>query len=209
MRTILLAGSILMVGLASPVIAKTVTQSRDVSSFSKVTINGSIDANVMVGEAQSVSIRADDREIDRIETSIKGDTLVIKMKGNFRKSRDMLATITVPELTALRINGSSDADIRNVDSDDFQIGISGSGDVSATGRCGEADYRISGSGDISAQSLQCESVTVRISGSGDADVHASSDITIGISGSGDVTSSGNPTVKKVRISGSGSFEMQD
>lgn len=209
MRISILTASVILVGLASPAMSKTITQARDVPTFSKVTISGSINADVTVGEAQSVNIKADDNEINRIETRVKDDTLIIKMKGSFRKSRGMLATITVPELSAISINGSADADIRNIDSDQFQIGISGSGDVTATGRCREAKYGISGSGDISAQSLQCETVSVGISGSGDADVYASSEISVSISGSGDVTALGRPTVKRVSVSGSASFTMKD
>lgn len=209
MRIILLVVSVALIGIAGPIMAKTVTQSRDVPPFSKVIINGSIDAKITVGQEQSVKIRADDREIDRIKTTVKDDTLTIHTKGSFRRSDDLQTTITVPSLSAISINGSADADIYNINSDQFHIGISGSGDVSASGRCGSARYGISGSGDISAESLQCDTVSVGISGSGDADVYASSEISIAISGSGDVTAAGRPTVKKVAISGSASFVMKD
>lgn len=203
---IMLAG---LVGMSGPVMADTITETRDLPAFSKLSVNGSIDVDVSVGESQSVTIRADDSEIDRIRTKVENDTLVIRMKGNFRNSRNMLATIKVPDFSAIAINGSSDADIRNIDSENFKIKINGSGDVAANGQCTDARYYINGSGDISAHGLKCESASVRISGSGDADVHASSDITVSISGSGDVSATGRPAVKKVSVSGSGSFEMQD
>ncbi|GEQ97294.1 hypothetical protein JCM17844_09310 [Iodidimonas gelatinilytica] len=195
--------------LSTTALAAPVTQTRDVPSFTKIAINGSIDADITVGPKRSVAITADAEDQDRIKTEVRGDTLVIRMKGRFQHSGDMQATIQVPKLEGIDINGSSDAVIAGIDSEDFEININGSGDVSAQGRCDEAEYEINGSGDISAFDLVCNDIDVEINGSGDTDVYAEKSIQISISGSGDVTAKGSPKVKHMRSSGSGSFQMKD
>ena len=200
--------AVLMMG-ASPSMADSITQKRDLPDFEKIRIKGAMDADIRVGESQSVAIKADADDQGRIKTSVKDKTLIIDMKGQFRSSRNRLATISVPNLDAIMINGSSDATIKGIKTDRFSARISGSGDIIADGTCGSADYVINGSGDIDMSALRCDQVKVKINGSGDADVYARKDITVVINGSGDIEVSGKPLVKNVSISGSGSLEMSE
>ncbi|WP_281301290.1 MULTISPECIES: head GIN domain-containing protein [unclassified Iodidimonas] len=200
--------ALLMMG-AAPSLAEPITQQRDLPAFEKIRIKGSMDANIMVGGSQSVAIRAEQDDQDRIKTSVKDKTLIIDMKGRFRSSDKLLATISVPNLDAIMIDGSSDASIKGIKTDRFSAKISGSGDIMADGTCGAADYSINGSGDLDMRALRCDQVAIEINGSGDADVYAGKSISVEINGSGDVEVSGKPLVKSVSISGSGNFEMHD
>ncbi|GAK34089.1 hypothetical protein AQ1_01985 [alpha proteobacterium Q-1] len=200
--------AVLMMG-AAPSLAEPITQQRDLPAFEKIRIKGAMDANIMVGGSQSVAIRAEQDDQDRIKTSVKDKTLIIDMKGRFQSSDKLLATISVPNLNAIMIDGSSDATIKGIKTDRFSAEISGSGDIMADGTCGSADYEINGSGDIDMRALRCDQVAIEINGSGDADVYAGKGITVEINGSGDVSVAGKPLVKSVSISGSGNFEMHD
>lgn len=197
----------LVPGLA---LAAPVEQSRDVPTFDRIELHGSIDAEIDVdaGE-QSVVIRADADLQDRIRTEVRGRTLVIDMKGSFRNVGAMKALIRVAALEALDIDGSSDARIRGIDSPRFDIEIDGSGDVEAAGRAATCHFEIDGSGDISARDLGCGDAEVDISGSGDAEIHVTGSLSIDIAGSGDVDAWGSPSTRRVTTSGSGDFRVHD
>lgn len=209
MKRLLMLTSLLAATAAGAAMADETTTTRDVPAFKRVSINGSIDAVIKAGESRSVTITAEEDHQKQIETFVRGDTLVIKMRGRFNNSRNMVATISTETLEGLEINGSSDARLSGIRSETFEVEINGSGDVVASGECGSAKYETNGSGDIDATKLKCKDVRVEISGSGDSDLYASGELTVSISGSGDVTAYGKPTVRKVSTSGSGSFAMKD
>lgn len=187
--------------------ADVIEQARELPAFTKVAVSGSLDSVITAGEAQAVTIIADADRQERIETEVRNGTLYIKMKGNWRGGGSPEAVITVPTLESYALSGSGDADLRNIDADSFALRISGSGDIDAQGRCGSGAFAISGSGDIMARRLQCRDVELSISGSGDAEIYASGIMNVSVSGSGDVDAWGGGSVKRMRMSGSGDFEM--
>ncbi len=189
----------------SAAVAAPVPQSRDVPAFRKIEINGGMDATVTVGAPQAVTIHADADDQERIKTKVRGDTLIIKMKGRFHNTRGIRAEISVPALEGFAINGSSDASVTGVEAKRFDIVINGSGDIAISGHAGRCRVEINGSGDISARAFRCNDVAVEISGSGDAEVSASGRLDVEISGSGDVDAWGAPKVERISISGSGDF----
>ncbi|MFQ5346828.1 MAG: head GIN domain-containing protein [Rhodothalassiaceae bacterium] len=189
----------------STALAAPVSQSREVPDFRKIEINGGMDATVRVGKPKAVTIHADADDQERIRTEVRGNTLVIKMKGNFRSTRGIRAEISVPALDGFAINGSTDATLSGVDAKRVDLGINGSGDIEISGTGGECDFEINGSGDLMARNFRCKDVVVEISGSGDAEIFASGALEVAVSGSGDVDAWGGPKVKSVSISGSGDF----
>ena len=200
--SVLLAGGLAWAG--------EVAQNRPVTGFDRITLAGSMDAQVRVGEAHSVTVIADETAIDRIVTEVKDGKLVIKQKSGAWRGGGADVEITLPELTAFAINGSGDADITAVDSEALTLAINGSGDLDVAGRCGASTIAINGSGDIDAQALKCDTVAVTVNGAGDADVYADEQVEVTIRGSADVTVHGNPDrVIPRSIAGSGSFTMAD
>ncbi len=206
----LLAGAALVIITPAIVLAKDVTESREVGAFTKVVTKGSIDSVVTVGGGQSVSIQADEDDIDDIKTEVKGDTLYISIKKNGRWSNhgDIKATISMASFESFGISGSGEAEITGIDGGNVELSISGSGDITAEGNCGDIEIDISGSGDVEAQNLICRNGDVEISGSGDASVHATGDISVEVSGSGEVDVYGDPSVRRMRISGSGEINRK-
>ena len=203
-----LATSVLLAG--GPAWAGEVEQNRQVAGFDRITLAGSMDVQVRVGEAHSVKVIADDKVIDRIVTEVTDGKLVIKQKSGSWRGGDADVEITLPELTAFAINGSGDADITAVDSKSLTLAINGSGDLDVAGRCGSSTLAINGSGDVDAEALKCDTVSVTINGSGNADVYADEQVEVTIRGSADVTVHGNPDrVIPRSIAGSGRFTMAD
>jgi len=111
--------------------------------------------------------------------------------------------LTGPAVTNWRMQGSGRLNLDSIDQESLDIGISGSGDVTASGTAGRMALRISGSGSAAMAKLALKTAELRISGRGDADIAPQDEADIHISGSGNVTLHGHPTRLQTRISGSG------
>lgn len=80
--------------------------------------------------------------------------------------------------------------------------VSGSGDITMTGKANRIESSISGSGKTNTMDMQADTVTCSVSGSGNFSVYAEKLLTVRVSGSGNVQYKGNAQVDQA-ISGSG------
>lgn len=185
------------------------TEARDVSTFSRIVIEGAMDLTVQVGEKQKVSVTTDRDYMSRVTTEVEGDTLIISQEGRRWHDKEVDIEISVRDLSALVIEGAADAEVTGIDSKSFLLTIDGAGDVRLGGTCGDAEYEINGAGDIDARNLKCKTLKVTINGAGDADVYASEEVRAELNGVGDITVWGNPNRVRPSINGFGSFEVVD
>lgn len=205
---------------------KIISDSREVSGFSSVSISGSGDATITVGDSESLVIEADDNIAPLIESKVVAGRLIIGLKpgSSYSTSRSIRYTIGVKTLTGLETSGSGNASVTNkATADIFSARTSGSGNIKlaemqvktldahtsgsgnidiAGGKADSLTVTTSGSGNFSAGGLQCNSVNATTSGSGNVSVWVTGSLTARTSGSGDVKYYGQPTVTK-NESGSG------
>lgn len=199
------------------------TEMRDAEGFNEIASSGDFTVTVMPGNSYSVEITAESNLLPYISTNVDGKTLKIRTTGihSLRQNEPIEIFITTPVLNGLSLSGSGLIETGSFMSDDFDLSLSGSGDiktkissdkvranVSGSGTIfieGDAaitNFVISGSGKIRTYNLlqdRCEAV---ISGSGDMYVNASQLIDAHISGSGSVYFVSHPIVHS-SISGSG------
>ena len=208
MKTIFgLSAGLLMI--ASPALASgdIITRNLDLSGFDQIEVSGVYDLDVRVGPEFSIELSGPEHELNRVEASVDGDTLELAMRkrkrGEKRKwhnnRKSVNAVVTLPMLRGLEISGVVDGVVTGVNSDNFEINISGVGDLDIDGECGALDAKLSGVGDLDAKGLECDRVIIRVSGVGDADVYARDEVDARVSGMGDVDVYGSP--EEVRKSG--------
>ncbi len=185
-----------------------VTQTRDVDKFDEVSLSGSFDVRVRVGEEQSISVTFDDNLIDYIQTEVRHGELRIHSDESFSSRHNCRVEITVPSLTDVSLSGSGDIDVTNVSGGDFSLSISGSGDVTAEGKVDQLSITVAGSGDVDARDLEALDADVHISGSGDVAVFASRYLDARVSGSGDIDYYGDPEKISSHVAGSGSIRKR-
>jgi len=200
--------SAMAIGIATAAAAKDsekITRNLDLSGFDRVEISGVYELNVAVGSDYSIELFGPEDEMDRVEASVKNGVLVLDQRDRRRgekrrrwnKNREGIdAVITLPSLIGLDVSGVVDGEISGIDSDRFDIDISGVGDVDLDGECGTLDADVSGVGDLDAEGLQCRVVSVEVSGVGSASVYASDEVDAEVSGMGDIDVYGSP--EKVR-----------
>ena len=201
-------------------------ETRNTESFDEISLGVHADLYLTIGSKQSVVIEGEDDDIDNIETEVENGRLRIRSKKswNWNWGGDKVEIyITVPEVNGIYVSGSGSVHGESViKSDDFDMSISGSGDINIeidansaslkisgsghaelSGNAGELNIRISGSGSIEAYDLESNEVEASISGSGSARVNVSESIEASIAGSGSIYYTGDPDNVNSSTAGSG------
>jgi len=209
---------------------KVVTENREVSGFTSVLVSGSGQAEITIGESDSLVIEAEDNILPLIEASVQNGKLTIGMKPHTSIStmRGIRYTITVKSLSGVETSGSTDITVTNsaradtfnastsgsgaiklsdVQATTLNARTSGSGNIDAAGKVDTAGITTSGSGNFSGANLQCASATATTSGSGNITLWVTGSLTARTSGSGNVQYYGQPTVTRSE-SGSGRVTSQ-
>lgn len=205
-------------------------RSWSVTDFSRISISGSPEVELVEGNVEAVSGNGDDDALDQLEVFVDDGELIVRNKrsswlGGWKdndvelviafKSIDQLKVSGAAELRAeqvtsdnlrLAVSGSGDIEIESLDGETLNLTVSGSADVDVAGSVQDQAVRISGSADYQAEELTSETAQIRISGSGDARVSVSATLDATISGSGSVRYVGDPEVRS-RVSGSGDIKQ--
>jgi hypothetical protein len=181
------------------------TETRDVGDFTGLDLRGSANVKIAVGQKARVVLELDDNLLPLIQTEVRNGQLVIDNQQSYRSSRGLSVSITVPELQQLAVHGAGDISIVNLDSDQFDVDLNGSSDVTALGSARKLTVTINGSGTVHLEDVVANEATATIRGSGDIRLHALEELSANILGSGDIRYRGTPQVSK-SIQGSGSIE---
>ncbi len=127
-------------------------------------------------------------------------------RGIWVHSEEIKIVVTAPDVNTFSVEGSANLMLRDYDQDTLAVDISGSGEVSATGRTRSLEVDISGSGDADLGSLATTDANVAIAGSGDAVVAPTGRADISIAGSGDVQLNTRPSTVNQDVTGSGEVD---
>lgn len=200
------------------------SETRTLPSFDAIDLSGDFDVVVDVGRPRSILVTGDDNLLPLVITEVRNGTLHIDREQDYRSHRDVKIEISVESLRGFHSGGSSDVVVRNVRASAFDVGVSGSSELTADGEFGDLDASISGSGeirmegtadeieasvsgsgDLDLRKVAARTARIGVSGSGSATVDVSERLEANVSGSGDVRYAGRPSVQG-EVSGSGSVE---
>lgn len=199
-----------------------ITKEYRLSAFDGVELLIPADVTITQGPTQRVTVEGYENILNRLETDVRRGVWKIKTERCIRDLGELKIWITIPDVKSLVISGSGTIYSENtLSSDEFDLTLSGSGEVdvalevdklqsviSGSGKLtleGQADLsvlNISGSGDFYGFNLDTNRTDVNVSGSGNAEVWVKNFLKARISGSGDIFYRGQPE-KDVAISGSG------
>ncbi len=205
-----------------------ITENRTVSSkFNKVESAGAFEVIINEGPQNGkIKLEGDSNILDKIEVKVEDNTLIIKQKNGFNfslNSGSVTISFQAKNLQSIGLSGSGSITAKGTQNvDDFDVALSGSGDIDVkvsakhvstaisgsgnihvTGKSNSFEAGISGSGDVNAFNLKTQSSDIGISGSGNVEITTDGELTGAIAGSGDIYYKGNPSSVKVTSGGSG------
>lgn len=181
------------------------TESRNVGEFTKIDASGAYTIKIKIGESPSIKIKAEENLLPLIRTKIKGNTLVIDNKKNLSPRKELLIEITTQELTSIDCSGANDIDVIGINTDKFEVELSGAGSINLEGNVDKFYGDLSGAGNINAKSLFANKVYISVSGAANAKVFAKEYLDASVSGVGSIDYYGDPQNTKTNVSGVGSI----
>ncbi|MEE9431664.1 MAG: head GIN domain-containing protein [Melioribacteraceae bacterium] len=182
-----------------------VEDTRNVSEFSKIDVSGNYEVEINIGENTLVEIIAEENLLKLIKTKVKKHTLYISSRENLRPTEDLLIRISVENLSAIECSGVNDIIANNVDTEEFDIELSGAGSILINGKAERFFLEISGAADIEAKDFIVEDVVIEVSGAANAEVYASQSVDAEVSGAGFIELYGDAKRVRTDISGAGSL----
>lgn len=188
---------------------KVVTNERNVSDFTAISIISSADVVLTQGDKIAVIVETDENLQEKVTTKVSGGDLEIGIKGSISRVTKMTVYVTVVNLQRVNISGSGDVDSKGViRGNDLEIHINGSGDVEMDLQTKSVVARINGSGDIELSGIQ-GNLELFVNGSGDfeADGVRLDQCNISVNGSGDVKLNGSANNVTLKQSASGDINL--
>lgn len=180
----------------------------DVAGFGAIAVTGSDDVRVIAGDRFSVTATGDPRALAALEVDVRGDTLRVGRRGNWR-DRGALVTIAMPAVRAVAVTGSGGVDVARVAVTDFTARVSGAGNLRIRAlRTHNAQIEVNGSGDVAIDDAATDALTIGVSGSGDVAARGTAgSVAMRLTGSGDIDAAALDA-RRLRIDASGSGDVR-
>lgn len=210
-----LPGMVLLVVLAGPVLAE--TEQRQAADFARVWFGLPGTLTLEQGDEFQVQVEADPDDLQRIETSVRGDTLNIRWKeglfgmlGGEPHGEGIQVRVVLPALQGLELAGSGDVHGGSWLAESFTLEVKGSGQTRFDEIAAEEFVvELAGSGDVDVPKVDAAVVRIELMGSGDVSLAGVADRqSIEVMGSGDVEASELEGARvEVEIMGSGDVQV--
>ncbi|TNE41824.1 MAG: DUF2807 domain-containing protein [Alphaproteobacteria bacterium] len=175
--------------------------------FTSVRLSGAFEAEITVGDSQSVEISGEGDLDKKVQTRVKGGELEIIQVGDSWREDAIEVTITVASLEEVIVDGAADLEIDGVSSESFELRLPGAADVEVSGTCGTFIVAIAGAASVDAEDLECDNVDISIAGTGEVIAYARQSAQARISGLGSIEIYGEPATVERKIAGLGNIEI--
>jgi hypothetical protein len=206
----------------------TSSEHRALRDFNAVSAGGRTNVFITVGDDYKIGVRASERGLKSLHTSVTDGTLRISQSGWWFRTPTVDIDVMLPALGHVEASGattvtvvsplnqeslrihSSGASTVSLDAtlELLDAQSSGASDINIRGFAQRANIRTSGSSDFRGNEFRSEQADVRLSGSSDVYITVTESITGNMSGSSDIHIRGNPTID-VGTSGSTSIRRLD
>lgn len=198
-----------------------ITETRPLTGFEKIEINGSPTVYYTQADTFSVTVEGTAKGVDNILTEVAGGTLSIRNRGKmgvvnivFNEDDEATVYISSPDMIGITLNGSGDF-ISNgrIDSDNMTVTLKGSGDIDINDLiCDRCQVELVGSGDIDVKRVETKDMTATLVGSGDIDLHLwnTPETRLYLKGSGDIDADFSQGCQSVQceLHGSGDISLK-
>ncbi len=183
-------------------------ETRTIEEFREIQVSGAFSVKVDVGDEPSLSISCEENLLKYIRTYVKGNTLYIDTRKSISPRKEIKIYLTTTELNRVESSGANSIYVEGINSDEFDVELSGACSMDASGKAGRLDVEVSGAGHFDSKDLKAEDVTVSVSGAASSNVYASESLRASVSGVGTINFYGDPKRVKTNVSGVGSINRR-
>jgi hypothetical protein len=198
-----------------------ITQDRQVGDFTGLKVSSNIKVMLSQGDAVSVKVEADEKDMPNVRTEVKDGSLEISGGGK----EEVKVFVTVKTLTLIEVSGAASVKSQTqFTADKLKLETSGASNLKLDLKAGEItgnasgasvmnlsgtaqtlNVDVSGAASLKAYNLLTEKVVISTAGAGSAKVQASQSINARSSGASSITFKGDPKDKIVEMSGASSI----
>lgn len=177
---------------------RVVTESRSVSGFNGLVVNGAGKVFVDRTGTESLAITTDDNMLPYIVTEVRDRRLTISFKSSVVPNHltDLTFRVTVKDLESIEVNGAVALEARGIEESQMAVNVSGAGAVKLAGQVDQLAVTLSGAGALQSENMASRSATVTNNGLGAAFVSVSDELNATMNGMGFIEYIGNPKVTK-------------
>ncbi len=183
------------------------TESRQVGNFSAVNFASVGELTITQGDAEALTIQAEERILNQIKTEVKDGVLTIRAvqdsPDSLNTSQGIYYTLTVKRLDSLTLAGAGNINARNIQTDQLAVTVNGAGKLDIAGAARQQQVLVSGAGTYSAGDLKTQTANITVTGVGSATVWVTAALDATIDSVGAINYYGSPQVKK-QVKGLGS-----
>lgn len=182
------------------------SETRTVPAFTGVSVTGSGQLILRVGEAQSVKITADDNLLPLFVTEVKNGVLEIRNERGISTRSKIVFEVTAPTISLVDNSGALTVKAKGFNGGPLKLVHAGTGSVELAGTVDSLDLDLSGVGSANTDKLVAGNVKANVSGVGSAEIRAEKSLRANVSGVGSVRWRGAATDVKTDVSGVGSVK---
>ena len=182
--------------------------------FDRLEIGDALHIEVTQGEYFAVNIRGDRRNIEDLEVTKEGTTLLIRYDKSRQRRHDTFVTITMPQLYAANFSGASESRVHgfsnegvfnillsgasvcqlDVEADEIDVVLSGASYLSIRGTGDSMKGDVSGASTLKAFACPVQRADLSFSGASHGEVEVYQELQVVASGASNVVYRGTPAV---------------
>jgi len=205
---------------------KQITENRNLTDFEKIEISGAIKLEIIQDSSLGMQIIADDNILPELKTTVSGGVLEIGLEGNYCNTGEIRIILHSKSLKAIAVSGASEI-ISNtlISSNEFELALSGSSEISLilntgnlvtkssgsstinlVGQARKHDVDMSGSTELNAFDFVVNEYILESSGASNCKINALTSLSTNTSGTSEIVYKGNPKYIKSDKSGVATIE---
>jgi hypothetical protein len=177
-----------------------VSRSFDLDGFSRIDANNGAQVEVTRGDAFSVDVEVDDNVASKLDLSVAGSTLRIRLETNGQINVTLRVKVTMPELTGVTLNGGSTLH-GELAGEDLSVNLNGGTQATLTGTAGRVTIDVNGGSRALLGDLAAGDVQLTANGGASIEINASGRVSGQANGGARVTVTGSPTSVDVDTNG--------
>ena len=197
---------------------------RDVHDFQEVALEGVGTLLIEQGETEALTIEAEPKVLERIETEVSDGRLTIRPDRSFRTREPITYDLTITQLNAIELGGAGRVEVAELSTDQLRINGNGAGavfigdltastlDVTVSGNvqvelAGTVDSQavaVSDAASYAAAELDSRVASVSASGASQVTVNVTESLDAQVSGAAEIEYIGDPDVTE-DVSAAGSL----